>query len=86
MAQCYMRGIGTSKDEGIAYPMYIKAAEEGRADAQVKLCEDYFSGNQFLSKDYTECARWGEAAIAQGKNGVRFETAYSSANMLSLQK
>lgn len=81
MAQCYMRGIGTSKDEGIAYPMYIKAAEEGRADAQVKLCEDYFSGNQFLSKDYTECARWGEAAIAQGKNGVRFETAYSSANI-----
>ena len=31
MAQCYMKGIGTSKDEGIAYPMYIKAAEEGRS-------------------------------------------------------
>ena len=81
MAQCYMNGTGTSKNEALAYPMYIKAAEEGRVDAQVKLCEAYFRGNEFLPKDYNECARWGEAAITQGNKGVRFETAYSSANI-----
>ncbi len=81
LAQCYMNGIGTSKDEALAYPMYIKAAEEGIADAQVKLCEAYFNGNDFLPKDFNECARWGEAAIAQGKANVRFETAFSSSHI-----
>ena len=81
MAQCYMKGIGTTTDEATAYPMYIKAAEEGEVEAQVKLCEDYFHGNVFLPKDYNECARWGEAAIEQGRKDVRFETAYSSANI-----
>lgn len=81
LAQCYMNGTGTSKDLDLAYPMYIKAAEEGNADAQVKLCVDYFNGNASLSKNYMECARWGEAAIAQNKNGVRFETAYASSHI-----
>ena len=81
LAQCYMNGIGTSKDEALAYPMYIKAAEEGKVDAQVKLCETYFHGNEFLPKDYSECARWGEAAIAHGRKSVRFETAYSSSEI-----
>ena len=77
LAQCYMNGIGTLKNLDLAYPMYIKAAEEGNADAQVKLCEDYFKGNASLPKNFKECARWGEAAIAQDKKGVRFETAYA---------
>lgn len=81
MAQCYMNGTGTSKNEALAYPMYIKAAEEGRVDAQVKLCETYFRGNEFLPKDYNECARWGESAIGEGILSVRFQTAYSSANI-----
>ena len=81
LAQCYMNGIGTPKDLNMAYPMYIKAAEEGNADAQVKLCEDYFKGNASLPKDYKECARWGEAAIAQDKKGVRFMTAYASSDI-----
>ena len=81
LAQCYMNGTGTLKDLDLAYPMYIKAAEEGNADAQVKLCVDYFKGNASLSKNYKECARWGEAAIAQDKKGVRFETAYASSNI-----
>ena len=78
LAQCYMYGIGTEKDLDLAYPLYIKTAEEGNANAQVKLCEDYFKGNDSLSKDYRESARWGEAAIAQDKKGVRFWTAYAS--------
>ena len=47
----------------------------------MKLCVDYFNGNASLSKNYMECARWGEAAIAQNKNGVRFETAYASSHI-----
>ena len=78
LAQCYMNGIGTSKDESLAYPMYIKCAEEGRVDAQVKICEAYFHGNEFLQKEYKECVRWGEAALAQGNKSVRFEVAFSS--------
>ncbi len=81
LAQCYMNGFGTQKNEAIAYPMYIKVAEAGNADAQEKLCEGYFRGNDFLSKDYAECARWGEAALALGKKRVRFETAYSSSEI-----
>lgn len=81
LAQCYMNGIGTMKDMDVAYSMCIRAAEKGNPDAQVKLCEDYFKGNDSLCQDYKECARWGEAAIAQGKKGVRFETAYSSSEI-----
>ena len=81
MAQCYMNGTGTLKNEALAYPMYIKAAEEGKVEAQVKLCVAYFHGNEFLPKDYNECARWGEAALAQGNKSVRFEIAYSSSEI-----
>ncbi len=81
LAQCYMYGYGTSIDKGKAYPLYIQAAEKGNADAQVKLCEDYFKGNEHLKQDYTECARWGEEAIKQGKKTIRFETAYSLAEI-----
>lgn len=77
LAQCYMNGNGTPKNRSLAYPMYITAAENGYVDAQETLCKDYFHGNEFLAKSYTECARWGEIAIAKGKRQVRFETAYS---------
>ena len=80
LARCYMFGHGTKIDKQKAYPMYIHAAEQGNADAQEKLCEDYFKGNEFLQKNYNECARWGEEAIKQGKKGVRFETAYSQSH------
>lgn len=81
LAQCYMRGIGTAVDKRKAYPLYIRAAEEGNADAQEKLCQDYFNGNEGLEQNYKECARWGEEALKQGRRSVRFETAYSSSSI-----
>lgn len=78
---CYMNGVGTAIDKRKAYPLYISAAEKGNADAQVKLCEDYFKGNDCLEKSYKECARWGEEAIKQGRKGIRFETAYSQSHI-----
>lgn len=77
LAQCYMYGYGTTIDKQKAYPMYIHAAEIGNADAQEKLCEDYFNGNEYLQKDFAESAKWGEEAISKGKRRIRFETAYS---------
>lgn len=77
LAQCYMRGYGTALEKAKAYPLYIKAAEEGNKSAQTTLCEAYFRGDGFLPQSYTECARWGEAALAQGERSVRFETAYA---------
>lgn len=80
LAQCYMNGIGTVINKELAYPLYQQAAENGIAKAQEFLCENYFRGDNPLPKDYTLCAKWGEEAIKQGCKGVRFETAYSSAN------
>ena len=74
---CYMNGFGTAIDKRKAYPLYIRAAEKGNADAQEILCGDYFKGNESLEQSYKECARWGEEAIKQGKKSIRFETAYS---------
>lgn len=77
LAQCYMLGYGTAKNEALAYPMYIKAAENGNVNAQVKLCKDYFNGYEYLPRNFSECAHWGEAAIAKGNKSVRFDTAYA---------
>ena len=81
LTQCYMYGFGTKKDEEKGYTMCRKSAEMGNADAQVKLCEAYFRGNSVIVQDYAKCARWGESAISLGKKNVRFETAYSSAEI-----
>ena len=79
LAQCYMYGYGTAVDQEKAYPMYIKAAESGEVGAQEKLCEDYFSGNNNIKKDYKECAKWGEKALSNGNKKAKFETAYALA-------
>lgn len=81
LAKCYMHGYGTDADKGKAYSMYIKVAESDIVEAQEQLCEAYFEGNDYLKKDYKECVRWGEKAIAQGSRDVRFETAYASSEI-----
>lgn len=76
IAQCYMDGIGTVRNKALAMPLYIREAERGNADAQGRLCREYFD-----IKDYEQCARWGEAALAQSRNWVKFNTAYSCAEI-----
>ncbi len=76
IAQCYMNGIGIARNKALAMPLYIREAERGNADAQVRLCNEYYN-----SKDYEQCARWGEAALAQSRNWVKFNTAYSCAEI-----
>lgn len=80
LAQCYMEGRGVPQDTEIAKPMYIAAAENGVLGAQKDLCARYLTGDVF-PKNFTECARWGEAAIAQGDKSVRFRTAYASSQI-----
>lgn len=81
LAQCYMHGYGTSVDKALAYPLYQKAAENGIELAQERLCKAYFRGDGPLQQDYTLCAKWGEEAIGQGNRQIRFETAYSCAEI-----
>ena len=81
LGQCYMRGIGTTTNKELAYPLYQEAAENGILEAQVYLCEKYFQGDTPLPKDYKSCAKWGEEAIKQGSRSVRFKTAYSSSHL-----
>lgn len=81
LGKAYMFGRGTTKNLDKAYPLYLKAADEGEAEAQEKLCEAYFRGNEVLKKNYKECAKYGEMAIANGRRGVRFETAYSQSHI-----
>ena len=81
LAQCYMFGTGTNINMDLAYPLYIRAAEEGIIKAQELLCERYFRGDGPLSQNYGLCAKWGEAAIKQGSKVVRFETAYSQSEI-----
>ena len=78
LAQCYTYGYGTKSNKPKAYELYQQAAQDGNAKAQVKLCEDYFRGNEYLEKNYEQCRRWGEEAIKQGEKSIRFETAFSS--------
>lgn len=80
-AQCKMNGYGTVVDRAEAFPLYIRAAENGIAEAQEELCKEYFKGNEVFSKDYNTCAKWGEKAIANGRRNVRFETAYASSSI-----
>lgn len=77
LAQCYMHGYGTAINKKKAYPLYQKAAKNDILQAQVLLCERYFKGDDYLSKDFTLCAQWGEEAIRQGAKSIRFETAYA---------
>ena len=81
LAQCYMHGYGTEVNKGIAYPLYKRAATNGEIEAQEWLCEKHFNGDDSLPKDYALCAKWGEKAISQGSKSVRFETAYSYAEI-----
>lgn len=85
IAQCYMNGYGTRIDEQVAVPIYKEVAESGNIDAQIWLCEHFFRGKK-LPKDYNECAKWGEAVIAQGNKGVRFEVAFSSAEIGKMER
>lgn len=81
LARCYMHGYGTSVDKALAYPLYQKAAEEGVELAQECLCRAYFRGDGPLRQDYALCAKWGEEAIKHGNENIRFETAYSCAEI-----
>lgn len=81
LAQAYMYGFGTAKNEEKAYPLYIQAAENDISEAQEKLCADYFKGNEVLPKDYKECVKWGEKALSHGKRDIRFELAYASSEL-----
>lgn len=78
LAKCYMHGYGTKADRRKAYSMYIKVAESNIVEAQEQLREAYFRGNEYLKKNYKECVRWGERAIAHGSKDIRFETAFAS--------
>ncbi len=79
LGQCYMYGYGTPVNKETAHPLYERAAKDGIIYAQVFLCEHYFKGDENLPQDYSLCLKWGEMAIAQGSQSVRFETAYSHA-------
>ncbi len=78
LAQCYMHGIGTQKNEEKARPMYIRAAENNNPYAQESLCRAYFYGYYSFETNYHEARRWGEEALKNGIKSVRFEIAYSS--------
>ncbi len=78
LAQCYMHAHGTPSDKPKAYELLKQAAQDGHLQAQVRLCEDYFRGNEYLEINYEQCRRWGEAALRQGEKDIKFETAFSS--------
>lgn len=81
LAQHYLEGRGTTKNEAHGYELIHEAAEQGNADAQEKLCEEYYWGKSYLPQDYKLSAQWGEAALAQGRKGLRFMIAYASSEI-----
>ena len=80
LSGAYINGWGI-KNEKEGYKLIKIAAENGDAKAQEKLCEIYFRGNSYIEKSYKLCAEWGEKALKQGKDGITFEVAYSSAEI-----
>jgi len=61
----YFTGRGLPKDRTEAIKWWIKAAEQGNADAQFYLGECYLKGAG-VSKDGTEAAKWFNKAAVQG--------------------
>ena len=58
-------GKGVAKDPAEAAKLFIKAAEQGHAEAQAYLAAAYRTGSG-VTKDAAEAARWFQAAAEQG--------------------
>ena len=59
------RGEGVPQDDAEAVNWHLKAAEQGRALAQVSLVEMYKRGNG-VPQDYVEAVAWYRRAAEQG--------------------
>lgn len=81
LAQAYHNGDGTMPNDSLAWPLYLEEANDGNADAQVAVCKMFWTGNAIVEKSYSHCLKWGEKAISNGKNSVRFEVAYCSSHL-----
>ena len=65
LAECFMNGRGTEKDEEEAVKRYLKAADAGIADAQFGLAKCYRDGKG-VAKDQAEADKWMKKAADNG--------------------
>lgn len=70
LADCYENGNGVKRDQNKALKLYIKAAEQGNAKAQLFLGEHYYNGWGSCyedERDYDEALKWYKKAAEQGE-------------------
>ena len=63
----YDNGIGVAENDISAVDWYLKAAEQGYAQAQYNLAVAYCSGTGTL-KDQPQCIFWAQKAEENGKD------------------
>ena len=65
MAICLANGMSAQNSTDFNITTIRQQAEEGNAEAQNKLAECYYTGENVI-QDYKEAAKWWEKAAEQG--------------------
>ena len=79
---CFENGYGVAQDYAEAKKWYLKAAEQGHADAQNNLGTMFFAGSGMSGPDYEQAVSWFRKAANQGQIdalyniGVCYENGY----------
>jgi TPR repeat protein len=76
IGKCYSSGKGTPKDKTKAFECYMKAAENGYAEGQVKVGDCYFFGFDRVTKDEAKGFEWLMKAAENGADEGMVKVGY----------
>lgn len=75
LGKLYVAGVGVTGNEATAFSYYMKAAEGGDPQAQLKLVQMYYYGTGMQSPDYVQAYKW----LTIAKQVYRGQTVYRDA-------
>ena len=72
LGDCYAKGIGTVKDEKMAFQLYLRSANSRNYQGQYNVGKCYHYGVG-IEKDIKEAVNWYEKALYHGIENVKIE-------------
>ncbi len=66
LGECFYRGIGVERDDGVAKSFFDQAASEGNAEAQFFLARMYYYGDAGLLRNYDKAFELFQESAAHG--------------------